>query len=344
VEELVPEADSMDVAEVRLVRQVDLAHPADGYDPLVPVQGLACWPSQPNYPQLDAAQAALLQSGHVNLESNWTDWPELYQNAFGKPLPKVVLKRGVDFDKVIFGISAGGVQQLCPQLVARSPAMQASCTYVKTAATQAYQVWLTKDIDHLGWQDFGRDHQEPVLTGFSEPFDTWGPMDQVLCREAWPPGNAPKQVSYFCSALPAKDYPPPGDHAYPVRMAAQVKASAVNQLKHHIHALWPAVATVADFDWPTLYDPGGATGEKRFDSQYWRANVDPSERYVLSVVNSTQHRLATDGTGFRNLYVTGDWIKTGINAGCVEAATMAGMQTSRAISGYPQAIAGTKDV
>jgi uncharacterized protein with NAD-binding domain and iron-sulfur cluster len=63
----------------------------------------------------------------------------------------------------------------------------------------------------------------------------------------------------------------------------------------------------------------------------------------MSVVNSTAQRLETDGSGFANLYLTGDWIKTNINAGCVEAAVMAGMQTSRAISGFPKVIQGEKD-
>jgi hypothetical protein len=58
----------------------------------------------------------------------------------------------------------------------------------------------------------------------------------------------------------------------------------------------------------------------------------------MSVVNN-QYRLRTDQSGFSNLFLTGDWIK-GINAGCVEAAVMAGMQTSRAISGYPAVIEG----
>ncbi|HET7793322.1 MAG TPA: acetoacetate decarboxylase family protein [Rhizobacter sp.] len=342
VEELVPDATSNTVSEIRITQQVKLA--GDDYIPTRPVKGLECWPNQPLYEQLDPAQAALLQSGKVNLESNWTDWPALYQKKFGKPLPTLTLKRGVDFDKVVFGISADGLAQLCPQLVARSTALQNSAKYVKTAATQAYQVWLNKTVPQLGWQDFGRDHEEPVLTAFSEPFDTWGPMDQTLIREAWPPQFEPKNVSYFCSALPITDYPPFSDHGFPARMAAQVKQAAIEQLKHHIHALWPAVSTVNDFDWSCLIDMSGGAGEKRFDSQYWRANVDPSERYVLSVVNSTQYRLAADGTGFSNFYVTGDWIKTGINAGCVEAAVMAGMQASRAICGYPEVIAGEKDV
>ena len=63
----------------------------------------------------------------------------------------------------------------------------------------------------------------------------------------------------------------------------------------------------------------------------------------MSVVNSTQHRIETDGSGFSNLYMTGDWIKTGINAGCVEAAVMAGMQTARAMIGYPKVIKGETD-
>jgi uncharacterized protein with NAD-binding domain and iron-sulfur cluster len=169
-------------------------------------------------------------------------------------------------------------------------------------------------------------------------------MDQLLCREAWPPAIAPKNVSYFCSALPISSYPPYSDHAFPKRMAEQVRQGAIEQLQRRIGTLWPKAVTPEGFRWPLLVDPSNARGPARFDSQYWRANVDPSERYVLSVVGSSQHRLATDGTGFSNLFVTGDWIRTGLNAGCVEAATMAGMQTARAICGHPALIVGERDV
>ena len=64
----------------------------------------------------------------------------------------------------------------------------------------------------------------------------------------------------------------------------------------------------------------------------------------MSVVGSTRYRLATDQSGFANLFLTGDWIRTGLNAGCVEAAVMAGMQTARAISGHPVVIQGETDV
>ena len=104
--------------------------------------------------------------------------------------------------------------------------------------------------------------------------------------------------------------------------------------------LWPEAYHGDQFNWDILYSASNLPGESRFDEQYWRVNVDPSERYVLSVTNSSQYRLPTDGTIFSNLFISGDWIKTGVNAGCVEAAVMAGMQTSRAICGIPEQISG----
>ncbi|MGB7791733.1 MAG: hypothetical protein WBL39_11005 [Terrimicrobiaceae bacterium] len=66
------------------------------------------------------------------------------------------------------------------------------------------------------------------------------------------------------------------------------------------------------FDWDSLVDI------------YYRANIDPSDRYVLSVSGSTSSRLTGYKSGFSNLYLAGDWTVNGLNAGCVEAATMSG--------------------
>ncbi|NYE59688.1 uncharacterized protein with NAD-binding domain and iron-sulfur cluster [Duganella sp. 1224] len=338
VEELVP--DGAQIGSIRMTKQVALAG-AD-YDPLVPVKGLACWPSEPLYPQIDKAQADLLQARGINLESHWTDWPEVYREAFGQDLPAVTLKRGVDFDQVVFGISIGSLPTLCPQLLAHSPALLATSEQVRTVATQAYQVWLNKDLTQMGWA-YQPDGQQPVLSGFTEPYDTWAPMDQLLVREDWPAPLDPRNVSYFCSALPVDSYPPVSDHGFPARMAEVAKQGAINQLGKEIASLWSAAGPAGAFPWQWLVDGSEATGVQRFDAQYWRANVDPSERYVMSVVGSTRYRLRTDQSGYANLFLTGDWIKTGINAGCVEAAVMAGMQASRAISGYPVVIEGETD-
>ncbi|ADV67833.1 acetoacetate decarboxylase family protein [Deinococcus maricopensis] len=341
VEELRADGDA--VGEVRLTRQADVVSGPDGYDPLVFVRGLGCWPSAPLTDQLLPAQADLLLQHDVNLESHWTNWPDVYRDAFGQDLPDVVLRRGVDFDRVIYGLSIGSVPHTCANLLPRSPKLQGAVDAVQTVATQAYQAWTNRDLAQLGWTD-QPEGQSPVLSAFTEPYDTWAPMNQVLDKEVWPSGpDAPQAVSYFCSVFPVDAYPSATDHAFPGQCRDAAKASALNQVGTQLHALWTKAGTPGHFPWDWLCDPSGAQGEARFDAQYWRANVDPSERYVMSVVNSTRARVRADESGFVNLTLTGDWLHTGLNAGCVEAAVMAGMQASRAISGFPNTIPGDGD-
>jgi predicted NAD/FAD-dependent oxidoreductase len=136
-------------------------------------------------------------------------------------------------------------------------------------------------------------------------------------------------------------YAPQSDSGYPARAAALAKANAVEQLTLRIGALWPAAAGGMPWEW--LVDPANGSGQGRFDRQYWRANVDPSERYVLSVTGSSAGRPLSAGTGFSNLYLAGDWLRTGLDSGCVEAAVMGGMQAARALCGYPERIEGDSD-
>jgi uncharacterized protein with NAD-binding domain and iron-sulfur cluster len=336
VEELVPDGEQ--IAQIRLTEQVAVSSGIDQYEPLRYVKGLACWGSAPNYDQFVPTQAALLQANNINLESNWSNWAEVYAAHYGKPLPTRVLERGKDFDRVVFGISVGAFAQLCPQLVAAKPELKTMSDNVQSVATQAYQVWFNKPLGDLGWT-YRPEGQETVLSGFTEPFDTWAAMDQLLPREAWQPGaQEPQNVSYFCSVLPVQDYPPPSDFAFPKKMLEVVKNGAIQQLETEISALLPNTGT--PFDWNLLSDYSGASGSARFNAQFARANIDPSERYVVSFVNSTQYRLTAEQAGYKNLYFAGDWLKTGINAGCVEAAVMGGMQASRAISGFPEKIKG----
>lgn len=343
VEELVPSAEGGTVEELRLRRQMELAPGVAEYQPLVDVKGLPCWPSAPNTDQLDAAQAALLQDASYDLESHWSDWAERNERALGRPLPTRTLRRGVDFDTVVFGASVASLPVLAPKLVAASEPLARCCEQVRAVATRAFQTWQVCDLRQLGWTLQGREGQQPVLTAYAEPFDTWAPMDQLLCREDWPPLDGPRNVSYFCSVLPQAEYPPASDHGFPARVKQEVKAASIGTLSTGMQPLWPAVATRDGFDWNALYDPSRSEGVQRFDAQYWRANVDPSERYVQSLVGSSRWRLPSDGSGFANLYLTGDWIRTGLNAGCVEAAVMAGMQASRAMCGHPAVIAGERD-
>ena len=81
--------------------------------------------------------------------------------------------------------------------------------------------------------------------------------------------------------------------------------------------------------------PGPEPSGEHRTAQFWRANFQPSERYVLSLPGTVQYRLAADGSGYDNLILAGDWTKTDWNVGCIEAAVTSGINAAAAVEGEP---------
>jgi len=293
---------------------------AGEYDPLEPVEKLPCWPSAPKYQLLTDGQK--LEDSGQDLEDWWTEWED--------PLPPRVLEDGVHFDKVILGCSVGIFPYIAQELIDASPALKTMVDKVGTTQTQAAQLWFSTDLAGLGWT-----LPSPVLDGYAEPMDTWADMSHLIDRESWPAGSV-KNIAYLCSPLPDDEPPPPrSDHGYADRQNARVKSHSLEWLATYAKGLWPF------FDYSLMAAPGSPlVGPERFDTQYWLATMNPSDRYVLALPGSVDHRLGTQGAGFDNLYLAGDYLKTGMNVGCVEAATMGGMHASRAICGRPEEIIG----
>src|SRR3954470_19357640 len=84
-----------------------------------------------------------------------------------------------------------------------------------------------------------------------------------------------------------------------------------------------------------LVDDENGSGPARLDRQFWRANVDPSERYVQSLPGTSYYRLAPDESGYENLVFAGDWTRCALNSGCVEAAVISGLLAAAAVEGAP---------
>jgi uncharacterized protein with NAD-binding domain and iron-sulfur cluster len=296
------------------------------YDPLIPVKNLPCWPSQPQFDQLIRGDE-LKRSGQ-NLESPWADWTDA---------SKITLKRGQDFDLVILGISVAALKALTPELMSANPKWADMVNQIQTTQTQAMQIWLKSTSAQLGWDT----QPLPVVTAYADDMNTWGDLSHLLAREDWPTESAPLNESYFCG--PLKDsvpIPPFSDHGYPNRMNDQVKQSSIEWLESNVEFLMPLLAKKGQVDWNQLVADDRSVGIDRFNTQYWRANIAPTERYVISAAGTTKYRLPADGSGFSNLYLAGDWVLTEINAGCVEAAMMAGLSASQAICGFPEKILG----
>jgi hypothetical protein len=303
-------ADDDDVVDtVTVVQQVDVT---DGYEYLVDVKGLPCWPSAPDWAHI--VDGDKLRQAGTNLE----------QQANPLQRTPVVLHRGVDFDEVVLAIAPGGLTPVTANLAARNPRFAAMLNNVPTAGTRAVQLWTSKAPGDMGWKPTA----SSAASTFVEPLDTYCDMSHLIAREGAPDG-AVKGIGYFCGPTRDSD------------TVATVRRDTVGFLDDNVRTLWPeSAAPGGGFEWTLLYDPSGGAGEQRLDSQYVRANTEGTERYTLSPAGTLRFRLHSDESGFRNLKLAGDWTRNGIDGGAVEAAVASGRLAAQAISGLPKVVYG----
>ena len=301
--------DDRAITSIELGRQANV--PESGYEPLVQYDGLACFPDRPIEGQVGTSDDSL--------ESFWSENPDTKAD---------VLERGRDFDEVVLAIPVGMHPFICADLIEASPEWKTMVNRLGTTATKAFQIWLNQNPTGVP------SNSRVTMTGYVEPWDTWSSMDHLLEYEGWAESDRPKSLVYFCDTM--KDGPTPGadDPGYPKRRREEVRDMAVAFMDEKLVEVWPSArSTDGGFRWDLLAGAGESEGPGRFDSQYWTANVDPSDRYVLSLPGSDEVRLRPDESGFSNLYLAGDWTDSGLNAGCVEAATISGLQAANAILG-----------
>jgi uncharacterized protein with NAD-binding domain and iron-sulfur cluster len=310
--------DATRVSSIDLIRQAALRDPGAGYQPLHPVKDLPCWPNAPLNDQLTEPVSA------DDVESFWSTAPPVG--------PPVILRDGDEFDTVVLAIPVSAHPYICAELIERNPQWQAMVENLGTIYTQAFQVWLT-----AGAHELGCDWPSATTGGYLEPFDTYADMRQLIKREQWRDGEV-GSIAYFCNVMPTPSkLPSRDDRELPRDADRQVKANALEFLREAAAPLWPGGVHryPTEFRWDLLVAPNDRTGPARFDSQFWRANVDPSERYVQSLPGTVQYRLAADQTGLDNLVFAGDWTRCGLNNGCVEAAVISGLLAAAAVDHLP---------
>jgi uncharacterized protein with NAD-binding domain and iron-sulfur cluster len=220
------------------------------------------------------------------------------------------------------------VELVASELIADRPEWRDMTKHLRTVATQAFQLWLRPTESALGWNRPGI-----TTSGYVAPFDTWASMPQTLWAEEWPEDDRPCTVAYFCGAFDA-EWPASEDHSdYVGRCRQRVLAHAVKYLDDHVGLYLPAAVSSHGFGWHLLSGADGHRGTSALETQHISVNIDPSDRYVQSVPGSDKYRLRPDESGYDNLVLAGDWTDSGINAGCVEAAVMSGLQAANALLG-----------
>jgi uncharacterized protein with NAD-binding domain and iron-sulfur cluster len=321
------------IERIDMVEQARVLEPL--YRPLTPlkVEGgvLDVWPSAPLWDQLHPADRRA-SADAVGLEDEDFE-------PFGRAY---TLERGVDFDQVVYAAPVGTLPLTCADLMARLPRWQWTYDNVKTTATEAFQLWLNGSNAELGvplakW-GIDRPTLTPNIETYAPVYTAWDDATVTLRTESWPDDEQPRAVSYLCGA--AND---PPIHDEPIataraRATRRVRARAEQWLGDNMgqiftNATTPEYPFGLDFSRLCLpeSDPS-ATPRDRFEAQFFRANVSPSERYTLSPPGTLRGRLRFDDTGFDNLALAGDWVGHDyINAGFVEGAVFCGIEAARAV-------------
>lgn len=322
-----PNADGTQIDSIEVLRQAEMK---DGeYQPLIEVEAkgwdvpLECWPEEPLWHQLKDGER--LKAEGVDFEFAMEEVP---------PAANLHLKRGVDFDQIVLGISIGALHSICSDLATQKNRWRSMLGAIETTPTLALQLWFRRTTEDIGCPAPGR-----TLTAMVEPFSTWADMTHLLSREPWRGVHRPASIAYFCGQLPP-DIPRDGS------ARRKVGELAKTWLQANAASMWPRATPLGaskGLDYNLLFDPKDGSGAARFDSQYWRANINPSELYVMCVPGSTLKRLRADESGYENLFLAGDWTRNGLNAGAAEAAAMSGIQCAHAMMGDKNAILGEVD-
>jgi uncharacterized protein with NAD-binding domain and iron-sulfur cluster len=305
--------DGARIARIRVAEQVRVKDGPTGYRPLFEPGGVPCWPPAPFTDQIvDGERLA-----GVDLESRWSGW---------RDAGSVVLEDGTDFDVALLAISLDGVEDVGAALT-RDRRWQDLFDHMATTQSMSAQLWFDRSLEELGWTQ-----GSVPADAAPEPLDVWGDRTELIPLEDW--GRAaPRSLQYVCAAMPGNlARRPPTDHGVPAEADAQVEAITAAWLEDASQAMFPAARTSGGtFDWSLLHDEAGGEARARLGAQYLRANIDPSERYVLSLPGTARYRLDAGETGYDNLVVAGDWTRTSWNVGCIEAAAESGVNAAAAV-------------
>ncbi|MEO6741215.1 MAG: NAD(P)-binding protein [Chthoniobacteraceae bacterium] len=335
VENLGLDPDAPTIKTIRLARQATLR---DGtYDPLrrIPLRNgsiFRVWPESPDASQLASPVPA---ADAPSFESAWCQLPVEIRE----------LTVGNDFDKIVLAIPPAALKHVARELAARDAVWAAMVNGVQTVRTQCVQLWMLPPSGQLGWNPIHPTTEGVVTDGYSNPFNTFLDQTVILNTETWTGAQTPDSLFYFCGPMPDDPNEQPfSNGTYPATQTAATKAAAMVFFRTEIAPLWPNVVTaLRELDWNRVFDPLHRFGNARADGQYYRANIDPTERYTIGTAGATRLRLESGASGFSNLFLAGDWTRNGLNVGCVEAAAISGAQAARAISGLPADIPGEKD-
>ena len=321
---------------VHLQRQAEVKAGPAAYQPLLTEDlpnnppNLRDWPMDPHYDQL--VDGDWFKKNNIDFFDAWQT-----TNTRAKP---VALREGADFDLVVLGVPLGALPLIespltSPKDPAADPAWRAMIDGIAVTQTMSFQLWFGTPAANLLSKPRG------LLTSYAQPEPSYGDFTPLIAYEDWP-APKPQYCAYFTGASYSgkPPLPPQCGPDYPEKMQDAWVDLVRTWLRDNYAAFYDGPATPQKFPafLNLLTAPGATTPDQRLDYQHIIADVQPSNLYVLSQPGATELRFGQAESGVKALLLTGDWTRTDMNCGCVEAATSSGMLAARAISNEPASI------
>lgn len=322
-------ADRRRLARLHFARQARSRGGA--YEPLFTHGGLRCWPTEPDWDQLEDGEAQRARG--VDFESRWSppaeDTPE-------------VLEVGADFDVAVVALPLGSIRPdadgrtPCGEWLEAAPRVRAAAEGINLQSSIAAQIWFTRDMPELGWA------HRPAVIAWAPPLGIWCDMTPTIAHEAWPVDDTPRSVAYLCGVGAAgAEQASSSDRGAPGRARRRAIDEITAQLAEHGAAMWPGAATPdGGFDWDVLHDPADREGPLRVEAQLVKVNAEPWDLCDGAAPGNGELRLHAHESGLANVALAGTWTRTSIGTAAIETAIMSGMAAARALGASERAIVG----
>ena len=300
------------------------------YDPFVHVEGnppeQPAWPDRPNFDQLEQGDA--LREGNINLENPWSGWEGVDTKE---------LLAGRDFDDCVLGIPISVFPKIATQLTdttkpQSAPAWARMVSGMSVVRTISTQLWFQQPLSALSKNSYG------MLTSFAQPEPSLGNFTHLLAWEPCTTDDGAKSLAYHTGCLRSisiEEGYPDTDAGYPAREQTRWRDMFGGWLREHFEGMYDSVVNY-DVLLDSLAVKTPAAGEDRLAQQYFNISTHPSDHYVLAQPKAIGLRLGQSESWVKGLFLCGDWTRTDLNCGCVEASTQSGMLAARAISNHPR--------
>jgi len=331
------------LTRIHMSRQAEVSAGAAEYQPLITTplpnnpSALPDWPMDPDWSQLVEGDAQ--REAGVDFMDAWSE-----ANTHARALE---LEQGKDFDLCVLGIPIGALPLIDSPLTQpdrpdADPAWKAMIEGTALTQTLSCQLWLRKPASEL---IAGK--SRGLLTCFAQPQPSYGDFSRLLAHEAWTQPGGPQLLAYFTGASVAGKPPLPPEFGpdYPRRIQREWLEQVYAWLQAHHRDFFDGPGAPRGFEefleLLAVEQPSESMPLRGIDRLAWQhviAEVQPSSLYVLSQPGSTALRLGQAESGVKGLLLCGDWTRTDLNCGCVEAATSSGMLAARAISQLPRTI------